>query len=143
MKNLLIFLSLTFTLLATSATVKEELIVLSCSGEENGMNLSTLRMYEKKFQNVVIKVRKVGGEIVGVVVGDEELTKEQRATNPNSPNFHRWFEETSDGILTYGKTPTEQQPAKWNIKLSSQGEFERRGAVATQKGSCIVQQKAF
>jgi|SaaInlV_120m_DNA_4_1040238.scaffolds.fasta_scaffold32099_1 hypothetical protein len=121
----------------------EELVVLSCSGEESGVSFLTMRSYTKEFKNNVIKIVKLKGVIVKVILNDEVLTKEKRATNPESPTFLRWFEKTADGIITYGQSSTSNKEPKWNIKLSSQGVFEREGIALTQKGTCSVQQKAF
>lgn len=143
MKNILVvpFLFVFFVPIACS---NEELVVLSCSGEQTGVDIKNImESYEKKFSNVVIKIRKLNGEIVAVIVHEEELTKERRAINPESPNFFRWFETTSDGIITYGEDVTSNRGPEWNIKLSSQGEFERQGVVSMQRGTCTVQQKAF
>ena len=114
----------------------EELIVLSCSGQQTGM------VSEKEFKNAIIKIRKVNGEIVGVIVNDRELTKERRAPDPESPQFIRWFEKTSDGIITFGQQPSDAQP-KWNIKLSSKGVFERQGYLLHQNGTCVEQKTMF
>jgi hypothetical protein len=142
--------TLLFALFSSIASVQgkttkgEELVVLSCSGEQSNVDIFTMRSHEKKFNNVVVKIRKVNGEIVGVIDHDTELTKERRATKPDLPKFLRWFEKTSDGIITYGEDLTQNKGPEWNIKLSTQGEFEREGALGmSQRGTCTAQQKAF
>jgi len=142
MKKILVA-TILFALTASIASAKEELVVLSCSGEESGMDLFSMRSYEKKFNNDVVKLRKVNGEIVAVILNKNELTKERRSFDPEMPYFVRWFEKTSDGIITYGEDKRGNEGPKWNVKLSSQGVFERQGVGMSQRGTCTAQQKMF
>jgi hypothetical protein len=138
-----IFTLVFIALFNSSCTQKEESVVLVCSGKESYFDFLTMSIREKSFNSVVIKVRKKGNDILAITIDEFELTKEKRAVDSKSPNFLRWFEQTSEGIITYGKNSTDRQEPKWNFKLSSAGIFEREGIGINQKGTCTTKQKAF
>jgi hypothetical protein len=122
--------------------VNEDVVVLSCSVEDESSRYASGRLSREKFTEF-IKIVKINNEIIKVVVGDEILTKEKRAVNPSSPNFLRWFEVDSDGITAYGEQLNDSRGPSWNVKLSSRGEFRRQGVTIRERGVCSIQVKAF
>ncbi len=131
------------TTFSTGYSHAKETIVLNCSGEQLGVNVLTLRPLDSQFNNEIIQIEKINDEITSVILDDQKLSKEPKATSPRSPDFLRWFEQDATGIITYGKYIKDNNPPKWNIKLSSQGVYELQGNGLKRKGTCNVQKKAF
>jgi hypothetical protein len=139
----IISISFLIALSTIGCTQKEEIIILSCSGDQSDINPFNFQLKTGQFNDVSLKIRKIGDKIISITINNEELTNERRATNPQSPNFLRWFEQNSDGFITYGKNSTDNKPPSSNIKLTSSGIFERQGIGITQKGTCVPLKKAF
>jgi hypothetical protein len=139
----LMTISFFIALSTIGCTQKEEIVILSCSGDQSDINPFNLQFKTGQFNNVSLKIKKLGNKIISITIDNEELTSERRATNPKSPNFLRWFEQNTDGVITYGKNSTDNSPPSSNIKLTSSGIFERQGIGITQKGTCSPLKKAF